>query len=96
MSRRVKVALADNYLQNLEPRKGQAMKLVSADPLPEAQRLLPDPATLEERCTVALLREGMNTPPPLDSHGSRDEEDDAGLFYFVTSAEASPPIGRPW
>ncbi len=64
VSRRVKVALADSYLQNEEPRKGQAMKLVGGDPLPEAQPLLPDPATLEDCCTVAPLQEAQLLPSP--------------------------------
>ena len=37
--------------------RGDEARRGAADPFPEAQRLLPDPATLEERCTVALLRE---------------------------------------
>ncbi len=75
VSRRVKVAMADGYLQNLETRKGQAMKLVSGEPLPEAQPLLPDPAGLEAWCSVAPLQEGIGAPPPPPQDGDGDEGD---------------------
>jgi len=66
VSRRVKVALAAGYLENLETRRGQAMKLVTGDPLPEALPLLPEPASLEACCSVAVLPEGIKHPrPPL-------------------------------
>jgi hypothetical protein len=67
VSRRVKVALADGYLQNLEPRKNQPLKLIPGDPLPDALPLLPEPASLAPCCSVAPLQEGINNPlPPLD------------------------------
>ena len=78
VSRRVKVAVADGYLQNLETRKGQPMQLVCGDPLPEARPLLPEPASLDTCCSVAALREGINTPaPPLDLGV---EDDDVAVY----------------
>ena len=41
VSRRVKVAISDGYLTNLENGRGKPMKLVIGDPLPDAQK---DPA----------------------------------------------------
>src|SRR5262249_62152740 len=66
VSRRVKVAVADGYLQNLETRRNQPMKLVSGDPLPEIRPLLPEPASLDPNCTVAPLEGGSTSPPPLE------------------------------
>jgi hypothetical protein len=70
VSRRVRVALADGYLQNLETKRGQPMKLLCGDPLPESAPLLPEPASLEGCCSVAVLSEGINTPPPPPTEAS--------------------------
>ena len=63
VSRRVKVALSEGYLQNLETKRNQPMKLVSGDPLPETLPLLPELASLDPSCSVALLQEGSTSPP---------------------------------
>lgn len=63
VSRRVKVAVNEGYLQNLETKRNQPMKLVSGDPLPESLPLLPEPTSLDPSCSVALLREGSTSPP---------------------------------
>jgi hypothetical protein len=79
VSRRVKVALSDGYLHNLETKRNQPMKLVGGDPLPDAVRLLPEPASLDPSCTVAVLQEGIKTPlPPLPI---RQEQDDDVAVY---------------
>jgi hypothetical protein len=65
VSRRVKVAMSDGYLQNLETRRGQPMKLTTGDSLPEGVPLLPEPANLTTCCSVAMLREGADIPAPL-------------------------------
>jgi hypothetical protein len=62
VSRRVKVALSEGYVQNLETRRNQPMKLVSGDPLPECVPLLPEPTSLDPCCTVAPFREGSIPP----------------------------------
>jgi hypothetical protein len=64
VSRRVKIALADGYLSNLETKRNQAMKLVLGDPMPESVPLLPEPTALEPSCSVAVLQAGINIPPP--------------------------------
>jgi hypothetical protein len=46
-SRRVRVALERGYLKNLEDRRGRPLRLITADPLPEEQIILPDVAELE-------------------------------------------------
>jgi hypothetical protein len=62
VSRRVRKALDGGYLRNLEEHRGKPHRLVSADPLPEEQVILPDPDALGEGgvhgCTLAA------TPPP--------------------------------
>ncbi len=78
VSRRVKVALADGYLQNMEDRKNQPMKLRAGDPLPDALPLLPEPASVDPCCTVAPLQEGINTHPPLSRPTATEGETGAG------------------
>jgi hypothetical protein len=77
VSRRVKVALNDGYLQNLETKRNQPMKLVSGDPLPESVPLLPEPASLAPSCSVALLQEGIEMPPPPFDV----QEEDGDVYY---------------
>jgi hypothetical protein len=48
-SRRVAVALADEYLNNLEEREGRPARLVLGDPLPEEETILPTPEKLKEK-----------------------------------------------
>lgn len=64
VSRRVKAALAEGYLNNLESKRNQPMKLVAGDPLPDAAPLLPEPASLDPSCSGAVLFEGIETPLP--------------------------------
>ena len=45
-SRRVRVAIEDGYLTNLEERKGRAARLTLGDPLPEERTVLPHPDVL--------------------------------------------------
>jgi hypothetical protein len=65
VSRRVRKALDGGYLRNLEQHRGKPHRLVSGDPLPEEQVILPDPEALAEGgvrgCTVAEI------PPPADN-----------------------------
>jgi hypothetical protein len=48
-SRRVAVAVADEYLNNLEEREGRPARLVIGDPLPEDETILPTPEKLKEK-----------------------------------------------
>jgi hypothetical protein len=74
VSRRVKVALADGYLRNLETRKKQPIKLVVGDPLPASTPLLPEPNSLQASCTVAALQEGIDPSlPPASAEPDQQE-----------------------
>jgi hypothetical protein len=64
ISRRVTNAIHRGYLKNLEDKKGRPARIVTADPLPDEQELLPSRQTLADRCTVAPLTEGIHIPPP--------------------------------
>jgi len=48
-SRRVAVAVADEYLNNLEEREGRPARLVLGDALPEDETILPTPEKLKEK-----------------------------------------------
>jgi hypothetical protein len=48
-SRRVALAVADEYLNNLEEREGRPARLVVGDPLPEDETILPTPEKLKEK-----------------------------------------------
>ena len=63
-SRRAKEAIAKGYLKNLEDKRGRPARLVLGDPLPDDVVVLPTLEALEERCcTVASLKQGVETPP---------------------------------
>jgi hypothetical protein len=64
VSRRWRVARDHGYLRNLESQKGKAARIVLGDPLPDELELLPPAEALRDRCTVAGVREGQDTPPP--------------------------------
>jgi hypothetical protein len=57
-SRRVRVAIEDGYLANLEERKGRPARITLGDPLPEERAVLPHPEALPaERGGVVLSPE---------------------------------------
>ena len=62
-SRRFKVCLKNDYLRNLETRRGRPYKLVVGDPLPTEAPLLPCPESLAG-CGVAVNPEDVAPPPP--------------------------------
>ena len=64
-SRRVAVAVSSGYLVNAETKKGRPSRISLGDPLPAEIEILPHPDRLAECCTVAGLREGIDTPSPL-------------------------------
>jgi hypothetical protein len=66
VSRRVKVALAREYLRNLQEKRGQPMLLSAGAPMPKDEDILPTVEALQERCTVAGVapQEGSTPPPP--------------------------------
>jgi hypothetical protein len=73
-SRRANDAIARGYLRNLEEKKGRPARLVIGDPLPADVEVLPTVATLRERCSVAVLQEGIEPSPFPVGH---DEEEKA-------------------
>lgn len=64
ISRRVRAALDNGYLRNLETRRGRPAQLVLGDPLPEDQELLPTRKRLEDPCAVARAQERYHPSPP--------------------------------
>lgn len=62
-SRRYGVAKNRGYLVNNENKKGKPAQIVLGDPLPEDVTILPYPEDLK-CCTVAVEKEGVDTPPP--------------------------------
>ena len=80
VSRRIKVALAEGYVRNLESRKNQPMQLVVRDPLPDAVSLLPDPSRLAPSCSVAVLQQGIDMHPSPRVSEQQDANDAADLF----------------
>jgi hypothetical protein len=67
-SRRVADARCDGYLVNNETRRGRPARIALGEPMPARMEILPTPERLADRCSVASLREGIETPsPPVDS-----------------------------
>ncbi len=86
-SRRVKVAVDQGYLRNLEDRKGRPARLVVGEPMPEDAEILPPPEDLEEvlsGCAVDRDFEGIQHPPPPDSVPEDGSEGGGGPY---TSSE---------
>jgi hypothetical protein len=63
-SRRVTDAVARGYLVNAEPRKGKPARISLGDPMPAEIEILPHPDTLRDRCGVAALTAGDDSPSP--------------------------------
>ena len=79
VSRRVRKALDGGYLRNLEEHRGRPHRLVSADPLPEEQVILPDRGRSRGGC--ARLH-GCGDPTPASADVQPDTEQrmrDVGL-----------------
>lgn len=76
-SRRVKVCINKGYLINTQNHKGKPMQLTLGDPLPEEVEILPSPEKLG-CCSVAVEKEGIDTPPSPISQNEPDfpPEDD--------------------
>jgi hypothetical protein len=64
VSRRVRVALDREYLRNLETRRGKPMRLVGGDAMPDELVILPTVEDVADRCSVAVMSEGIPTPSP--------------------------------
>lgn len=60
--RRARNALRSGYLANAEERKGYPAKLVTADPLPEARAVLPDPEEIPSESYTLETTHTLNTP----------------------------------
>ncbi len=69
ISRRVKGAIADRYLRNLEERKRQPARLVLGDPLPEEETVLPEPQRLVHMCTGERGDAASPIPPAHTGNG---------------------------
>jgi hypothetical protein len=75
VSRRVRVAVSLGYLVNNEAQKGRRARIALGDPMPGKTEVLPYPDRLaNQRCSVAVLQEGMDTPsPPADCNAELAE-----------------------
>jgi hypothetical protein len=74
VSRRVGVAVARGYLVNNETGRGRPARITLGDPMPGEIDMLPHPARLADRCTVAVPRERIETPfPPVDCNAELAE-----------------------
>ena len=62
-SRRIKAAVAKDYLKNLETGRGKPARLVLGEPLPEEVEVLPRSERLE-CCAVAVDPPGIRAPSP--------------------------------
>lgn len=65
VSRRVRVAMAEGYLRNLETRRGQPAMVVIGEPLPVEMEILPTSEQVAKalsRCSVAGETEGVEAP----------------------------------
>jgi hypothetical protein len=63
VSRRVRVATARGYLKNLEDKNGVHARLVKGEPLPKDQQILPSVEALQDRCSVAGSKGGIQPCP---------------------------------
>jgi hypothetical protein len=85
VSRRVRKALDGGYLRNLEEHRGKPHCLVTGDPLPEEQVILPAPEDLHG-CAVA------ETPPPsMDGDGTSTGPAPGDLFIAAYDDEEPAP-----
>ena len=65
--RRAQVGITRGYLTNLEERRGKPARIIPSEPLPEHSDILPHPAALADRCTVAAANEGSAGSQPKGS-----------------------------
>ena len=82
-SRRVRAAIDRGYITNLEDRRGHPARLVVGDPMPEDEEILPSAEQLageRDRCTVDLISQGIQHPPP-PSEGQREAQAGGGGTY---------------
>jgi hypothetical protein len=91
--RRVRVAIEDGYLVNLEERKGRPARITLGDPLPEERPVLPHPDVFAER-----QEGGVGIPPPSTvqpcNRSTRAPADDrAGLPPPPPATDGSPKAG---
>lgn len=71
VTRRVDNALCMGYLQNLEDKKGRAVRLILSDPLPEEEEILPHPDIINKKwevCRCAKNQKGIYNTPPIQSN----------------------------
>jgi hypothetical protein len=78
VSRRVRAALSETYLRNLEERKGKPYRLVIGDPMPENVPILPEPDDLL-RCCAHMEGDGHPPSPEPDTSG----KDGSDREHFV-------------
>jgi hypothetical protein len=70
--RRVRVAIEDGYLANLEERKGRPARITLGDPLPEERAVLPLPELLAEEGGPAWLSPPATQQPRNRGEGVQD------------------------
>ena len=83
--RRVRVAIEDGYLANLEERKGRPARITLGDPLPEERAVLPPPELLAEEGGPAWL-----SPPATQQPRNRGEGVQGANLRNKERAELEP------
>ena len=82
--RRVRVAIDQGYLKNLEEKKGRTAKIIIGIDLPEETKILPTVDEIEG-CRVASNSEGNNVPP-----GVNDKNNEIHLDELPDDINAWP------
>lgn len=102
VSWRVRKALKDGWLVNMEERRGHPHKLALGTPLPEDRPALPSPERVREvyECTNANREE---TPPPPSYTGNGQEKSIEGVFHTESDSytrtppsDADDDLDLPW
>jgi hypothetical protein len=94
-SRRIKAAMEAGYIQNLNPGKGRAQQLATAEQLPADLDILPKPADLQEKCK----EDGNGCTVASESgriQGCAVEKTDSGTETNVTSEECNSGDTDPY
>jgi hypothetical protein len=88
-SRRVRVAVEDGYLANLEERKGRPARVTLGDPLPEERAVLPHPDALAGERGGGVL----SPPATLQQCNGSDGAQNGNLHYDQTEDRTET---EPW
>ena len=89
--RRVRVAIEDGYLTNLEDRKGRPARLTLGDPMPQERSVLPHPGVLAGGMGGGGVLSPLATVQPCNPAKQATRDDCAGLepwqMAFLAEAE---------